>query len=334
MINVFIAILVVMLSGNILLWFVIKNLKRNVVSLKNENAKQKALQLDKNLEYQKLHRSCVEADLLSRIVKQSSNAIMIMDKDGNIIITNKGFSEMYEYTFREFIDTLGNNYRQTSFNSNVEQRINYVIETKSPIRYEALNITKTGKQLWTQTALIPILNKEGEVSHLVTIDTDIDQRVTKSDLLVEEMVQLNKNIDQLGQQFKHLDIDFGNLFQSILELYQLIDKTGEILTFIKYISDETRVLGFNATIEAAKAGQHGTGFHVITNEIIDISHQTINSVGQINHIVNSIKLKQAELIERKDDSKNIITDYQEIINGVKNEVIAIEKSIEEFKTLS
>ena len=273
-------------------------------------------------------------NLLAKLVLQSPNAIMLMDKDGNIEMINEGFSKMYEYTYGEFIHSLGSNYRQTSFNSAVEQRLEIVANTKQPYRYEALNITRSGREIWTQTALVPILNEDGEICNLVTIDTDIHQRVIKSDQLVAEMENLNSRIDNLAKQFQYLENEFGSLFTNISELFKLVQQTSEIVAFIKGISDETRILGFNASIEANRAGEQGAGFRVITNEIIDISSKTIQSIGQIKSIVDSIKFKQNELMVKRDDSESRMLAYHQLVSILKKGVSEIEYSIAEFKSLA
>jgi PAS domain S-box-containing protein len=279
-------------------------------------------------------RSMEEAEILARVVRQSPNAIMLMDANGNIQMVNQGFNRMYEYSFNEFTAALGTNYRQTSFSPDVQHRLDTVARTKMPFRYEALNVTRTGKELWTQTALMPILDSKGEISHLATIDTDIHQRVVQSDQVISEMERLNEHMDHLAQQFKFMGKEFHDLFTSINELYSLIENTDQILKFIREISDQTRILGFNASIEAGRAGEHGRGFRVITSEIVDISAKTIHSVGQINDILDSIQTKQTELLARKDDSEHKMSDYQSLISELKREVRSIEAAIAEFKSLT
>ena len=328
------SLLVLSLVGNVVFFRLMKRHHNVKLIIDNERSLLKSELNDYQSKYLKSDEECRESVVLSRIVRQSPNAIMLMDQDGNIQSINKGFSEMYEYSYDEFVGRLGRNYRQTSFSSDVEFRLNWVLEHKKPFRYEALNVTKTGKELWTQTALVPILDDEGNVTHMVTIDTDIHQRIVKSDQLISEMESLNTKIDHLAQQFKYLENEFTNLFQSISELYQLVERTEEILTFIKEISDETRILGFNASIEAARAGEHGKGFRVITNEIIEISEKTIQSIGQIKNIVESITAKQNELIVRRDDSEIRMVAYHQVVSILKKELREIEMSISEFKSLA
>lgn len=284
-----------------------------------------------NLNFKKEYE---RVEMFSRLVEQSPNAIMIMDREANILSINEGFSSMYEYTFKEFTAALGTNYRQTSFSSEVENRLKSLEDTKQAFRYEALNVTKTGRQIWTQTALVPILGEDGEITHLVTIDTDINERIVKSDQLVMALESLNARFDELTQQFRKLENEFSSLFSSMSGLYTFVENTNEILVFIKSISDETRILGFNASIEASRAGEHGKGFRVITNEIIDISAKTIESIAEIKGIVDTMTKKQSELMLRKEDSSNRMDDFHRLIANLKSEIITIEKSIEEFKSLA
>lgn len=281
------------------------------------------------LQHEKQH-----SELLARLVMQSPNAIMIMDNQGNIESINDGFTKMYGYSFREFTSALGQNYRQTSFSPDVQTRLDTVFETRSPYRYEAPNISRNGRQLWTQTALMPILNAEGEITHLATIDTDIDQRVNKSDRLVAEMELLNQKIDGISNDFKFFSSEFGLVFHRIEKLYVAMSKTDGILKFIEEIAAQTRLLGFNASIEAGRAGEFGNSFRVITTEIVDIAQRTSIWVKQIKEIFNSISDEQVSLSENKHKAEASIGVLNQQLLALKTELRSIENAISEFKSVS
>lgn len=308
--------------------------KKRIKVLESDNIDQKLKQANNQKKLNDFGNEGNTNNVMAKLVEQSPNAIMIMDTEANILSINKGFEDMYEHNFNSFTSSLGANYRQTSFGSDVEYRLNWVFENKKPYRYEALNITQSGKELWTQTALMPIFNTQGEITHLATIDTDIHQRVVKSDSLIEEMEALYAKIDKTAQTYKVMEQESENLFASISEFYTLIDDTKTILSFIKSISDKTRILGLNASIEAGRAGEFGAGFRVITNEIIDISNNTINSVTEITSIVNSIISKQSNLNKRKDESAEQIKEHEKRIVILKDLVATIQQSITEFKSLA
>ncbi len=334
MISIFIIFALLVVVEFVFILFLRSKTRKNEIETNSKLGELKSQLSTSQNDLSRLKLLLQESEVLANIVRQSPNAIMLMGKDGEIKWINRGFEEMYEYNFLEFTSALGKNYRQTSFSPDVPYRLEYIERSGQPFRYEALNITKTGKELWTQTALVPILDKNGNMSNMATIDADIHTRVAKSDKLILEMEQLNSKIDHLTIQFKHLETNFTNLVGSINEFFELIEHTDHILHFIKNISDETRILGFNASIEAGRAGVYGTGFRVITNKIVDISSNTIKSVREIGDIVYSIKEKQNELILQKDDSETQMSDYHKLISALKKDVAEIKNSIEEFKTLA
>ncbi|HOT13739.1 MAG TPA: methyl-accepting chemotaxis protein [Bacteroidales bacterium] len=327
--------LIFLLSATIF-YLVIKNKKLRTLS-SEQNLQIVLLKKDlenTNDEVKKLLKEINKSGLYIRLVQQSPNAIMLMDKDANVIWTNKGFEQMYEYTYKEFIAARGGNYRKTSFHPAVHERLDKLARTKKPIKYEALNITRTGKELWTQTALMPILGDDDELIGMVTIDTDIHQRVVESDSVMEKMEDINKKMDEIFVYFKAMKKESRDLFESINNSKQWIEQTDEIVKFIKEISDKTKILGINASIEAHVAGSYGVGFRVISNEIVEISHQTTNSVAEISKILENIKKSHDGLLQNKHDTEKTMELYNEKMKDLKKEIIEVENAIQMFKTLT
>ncbi|QUH25248.1 methyl-accepting chemotaxis protein [Serpentinicella alkaliphila] len=67
-----------------------------------------------------------------------------------------------------------------------------------------------------------------------------------------------------------------------------MSQSDTILRYIKEISDETNLLGLNAAIEAAKAGDQGKGFSVVAERIRKLSKETTSVVVNIKNILDSI----------------------------------------------
>lgn len=70
------------------------------------------------------------------------------------------------------------------------------------------------------------------------------------------------------------------------------DNFDEIFSFInliKDISDQTNLLSVNATIESAKAGEHGRGFSIVADEIGKLSTKTEHTLGDIKAKIKMIK---------------------------------------------
>ncbi|MDA3818782.1 MAG: methyl-accepting chemotaxis protein [Prolixibacteraceae bacterium] len=327
-------LLFTLIVTNVYVFFLLKKYRFKLQTAQNETGKWKKHYCEKDSQCIILDEELKKSQLLARLVEQSPNAIMVMNSDGDIRLINEGFSRMYGYTFNEFITELGSNYRQTSFSPDVQARLDSVFEACKPYRYEAPNVTKDGRRIWTQTALMPILDDDGMITHLATIDTDIEQRVEMSDKLVEEVERLNEKIDLIAGEFKNFSDEFNRVFFTIGELYAAIAKTDGILRFIKDISAQTRLIGFNASIEAGRAGEYGHSFRVITNEIVDIAQRTGLRVQQINDVFDSIKLEQGVLDDEKQKAGENMKILGEKLNVLKRELYSIEEAITGFKSLS
>ncbi len=61
-----------------------------------------------------------------------------------------------------------------------------------------------------------------------------------------------------------------------------------VLDSVKKISDKTKLLGLNASIEAARAGTAGRGFSVVAKEIGELSGNSMSALKNINVIMQEV----------------------------------------------
>lgn len=263
-------------------------------------------------------------DQQARVTQQSENAVMLMNADGGILWVNDSFSRMYEYSYIEFTRTLGSNIRQTSFSGEINERLKCCFSTKKPVVYDALNVTKTGKELWTRTSLIPLLDNYRNVCGLVTIDSDIDNRVKTSNKLVDYIHDFNRKTEAISGQLETLVEMTNTLFERIDISQRRIDRTDQIIDFIKGISDQTRILGINASIEAHSAGISGKGFRVISHEIVDVSNKTLNALKEIYELIEKIQRSSDKLGSLREHSEKAIETHRNLIGELKSEINEVE----------
>jgi methyl-accepting chemotaxis protein len=77
--------------------------------------------------------------------------------------------------------------------------------------------------------------------------------------------------------------------QEILTLSQRTQQIGEITKTVNELADRSKLLALNASIEAAKAGQHGAGFAVVADQVRGLADQSKNSVAQVEKILADVK---------------------------------------------
>ncbi len=113
--------------------------------------------------------------------------------------------------------------------------------------------------------------------------------------------------------------EIKNIFISLERSSQEI---GEILKVVSAITQQTNLLGLNASIEAARAGDAGKGFSVVANEVKELSRQaklaTREIKDKIDFLQNEIKRAQDSVIYTVDSIKDINKVTQNI-------AVAIEK---------
>lgn len=91
------------------------------------------------------------------------------------------------------------------------------------------------------------------------------QKVSEeSDMLQTDMTTLDANVRDV----------FGSIGSKVAQLKTVNEKIGEVAQNITEVSDKIRILSFNASIEAARAGKAGSGFRVIAGEIKNLSANT------------------------------------------------------------
>ena len=134
-------------------------------------------------------------------------------------------------------------------------------------------------------------------------------------------------IQQLGASSMLIQTNAQELDKDIKEIYNLSDEINEISIFIKNISDSTNMLGLNAAIESARAGEFGRGFNVVAKEIRKLSEQTKSTVPKIKELTELIKDK----VNITSEKSNVSLDSSQEQAAATQEITA---SIEELTSLA
>lgn len=133
---------------------------------------------------------------------------------------------------------------------------------------------------------------------------------------------LSKNISDALSQISSTTTEMASGIQDIsetnLNIQDFVDKTNEeakqtddVLKFIDSIAKQTNLLGLNAAIESARAGEYGKGFGVVSNEIRKLSQSSSQSIKEINDILRNIQNSIEEISHKFADS-NIVLDKQTV----------------------
>ena len=144
---------------------------------------------------------------------------------------------------------------------------------------------------------------EEQNSMTQSIQMAIEETGERSKKMVEIAVDSNRSIQEnivAMQELKEQSAQIANTnHQVTASMTRLQDKTKEveeITGMILNISNQTKMLALNASIESARAGEAGRGFAVVADQIRQLAEQTRQSTEDITRIVSELNINADEVV--------------------------------------
>ena len=146
---------------------------------------------------------------------------------------------------------------------------------------------------------------------LEEIDSSAEQNAQQAQRISEFIKDTSKTAEQSGSALEKSS-------RSIAEV-------TEYIKIIEEITFQTKLLSLNASIQAAKAGEHGKGFSAVANEIQKLSQRGRTAASQIHE---QIAKNDKASVELKTKLEAIIKSIAEAAEGAEN----IAQSAEQQRT--
>lgn len=134
--------------------------------------------------------------------------------------------------------------------------------------------------------------------------------------------EVNKSVQQamismeaLDRSARSVDSNQKELSEEIQQVEEITSKIHGFTELIKNIAKQTRLLGLNASIEAARAGSAGAGFGVVAEEIGKLATSSSETVENIQQFMSAINESVEKTVSKSKDTSAIVgTQAQDIIN--------------------
>ncbi len=136
--------------------------------------------------------------------------------------------------------------------------------------------------------------------------------------------ELNQNISQM----KEIQDSNSKIITGIEDLTLQINKVDNIMTIIKDIADQTRIIAFNAELEAVSAGEEGRNFHIVATEIRRLANSTMNSINEIQNYIANLKAASDDLISTSEKGTTAIEEENNTVRNLENHFNLIKQSAE------
>ena len=142
------------------------------------------------------------------------------------------------------------------------------------------------------------------------------------DAVISGNQALQKNVDEL------LNIKNTNMLtiDGIKELNAKINGIWDIISIINNVADKTKIIAFNAELEASNSGEAGKNFHVVATEIRRLSDNIIDSIKEIRDIITEIQKASDTLIQDSEKGTAQIDSGCESAHDLENKFESIMQS--------
>ncbi len=113
-------------------------------------------------------------------------------------------------------------------------------------------------------------------------------------------------MQQLLQGMAEIHRDTAQNLQDISELSARSQQIGKVMDFIQTLADQTRLIAFNAALEAASAGEFGRRFSVVADEIRRLADSVTTSAREIEDRIQDIQETVGRLVTTSEKGANAI----------------------------
>ncbi|TCL35558.1 methyl-accepting chemotaxis protein (MCP) signaling protein [Anaerospora hongkongensis] len=144
----------------------------------------------------------------------------------------------------------------------------------------------------------------GCITTTKTVDTQQKIKAISNDLAASSE-EMSAEMEGLNSGVSSVVGNSRELVAINLELEESIQQSNQIVLFIKNIVIQTNLLGLNAAIEAARAGQNGAGFSVVAQEIRKLALTSSDSVKTIAASLNQMQ----QVVQRQKGKTEEINDF-------------------------
>jgi methyl-accepting chemotaxis protein len=194
--------------------------------------------------------------------------------------------------------------------SRARQSTSISTEIQKAIESVAEGATEQSKEVERSVELVAELADKIDlvVSNVKEMSTDSDnvQVMTEKGIKTAEiLIQKNDEANAITAE----------VVSSMTELNSNVQDIEKIIEILKNISDETKLLSLNASIEAARVGEVGRGFAVVANEVSKLASQSSQSTKEIEDIIEKILSKSKASVEAVKKAELINSEQYDVVHS-------------------
>lgn len=212
-------------------------------------------------------------------------------------------------------------------------------ELNEVMRYGKNDVEDIPKEIYgipLKYYIIPIKGNDGIVGCLIG-----GKVTTKKNEIKSIAGNVSQSFSEISSVINNITVNVQKLASMNEELLNESEKatseaenTKEVVKFIQGISSQINLLGLNAAIEAARAGDEGRGFSIVAQEIRKLSNSTSESIKEVDDVIKNISALISSINKKIEKSNDISQSQSAALEEITASVFEINSTAKHLDELS
>ncbi len=162
----------------------------------------------------------------------------------------------------------------------------------------------------------------------------LESQKGKEDLIkdvVNKFTTIDDQMTEVMANIQNLEANFATIKDSAATSSKAVESTDGIVKAIENASTQLTLIGFNASIEAKRAGAAGAGFNVIAQEVRTLADKNTKQANEVENTLNQIKKSIVGINAQLKSCNEEIMRNADVIERLKAMIDEASEQVKELK---